>query len=137
MLSWAVKIVGVAYLLWLAFKLARSTSLSQLDASQLRFGVAEQNLVDLLRAYFLSSRVRAKVDAWRFIAAGAEECDAFHEHAASERANHALLNLCAFNPLEWEAFAAHVVEIHNRCTVIDLRKLTAGGASGVGLVVKL
>jgi threonine/homoserine/homoserine lactone efflux protein len=35
MLVWAVKAVGVAYLLWLAFKLSRSGSLAQADAAKL------------------------------------------------------------------------------------------------------
>jgi threonine/homoserine/homoserine lactone efflux protein len=34
-LHWAVKVVGVGYLLWLAYKLSRSASLSQADASRL------------------------------------------------------------------------------------------------------
>jgi threonine/homoserine/homoserine lactone efflux protein len=35
LLSWAVKFVGVAYLLWLAFKLARSRQLNEADAARL------------------------------------------------------------------------------------------------------
>jgi threonine/homoserine/homoserine lactone efflux protein len=35
LLSWAVKVVGVAYLLWLAFKVARSRQLSEADAARL------------------------------------------------------------------------------------------------------
>ena len=35
LLGWAIKFVGVAYLLWLASKLARSRQLSQLDAARL------------------------------------------------------------------------------------------------------
>ncbi len=35
LLSWAVKIVGVAYLLWLAFKVSQSRQLSEADASRL------------------------------------------------------------------------------------------------------
>ena len=35
LLSWAVKLVGVAYLLWLAFKLAGSRQLSEADAARL------------------------------------------------------------------------------------------------------
>ena len=35
LLSWAVKIVGVAYLLWLAFKVSQSRQLSQADAARL------------------------------------------------------------------------------------------------------
>lgn len=35
LLSWAVKIVGVAYLLWLAFKVSQSRQLSQADADRL------------------------------------------------------------------------------------------------------
>ena len=35
LLSWAIKLVGVAYLLWLASKIARSRQLSQLDAAKL------------------------------------------------------------------------------------------------------
>jgi threonine/homoserine/homoserine lactone efflux protein len=35
MLVWVVKAVGVAYLLWLAFKLSRSGSLAQADAAKL------------------------------------------------------------------------------------------------------
>jgi len=34
-LSWAVKIIGVAYLLWLAFKVSQSRQLSEADASRL------------------------------------------------------------------------------------------------------
>jgi threonine/homoserine/homoserine lactone efflux protein len=34
-LRWAVKAVGVAYLLWLAWKLARTTRLAEADAAQL------------------------------------------------------------------------------------------------------
>ena len=34
-LRWGVKLVGVAYMLWLAWKLSRSGSLSQVDSSQL------------------------------------------------------------------------------------------------------
>jgi threonine/homoserine/homoserine lactone efflux protein len=35
LLSWAVKVVGVAYLLWLAFKVSQSRQLSEADASRL------------------------------------------------------------------------------------------------------
>ncbi|MFS2035832.1 LysE family translocator [Polaromonas sp. CT11-55] len=35
LLSWAVKIIGVAYLLWLAFKVSQSRQLSPADASRL------------------------------------------------------------------------------------------------------
>ena len=35
LLSWAVKVIGVAYLLWLAFKVAQSRQLSEADASRL------------------------------------------------------------------------------------------------------
>lgn len=35
LLSWAVKLIGVAYLLWLAFKLARSRQLHEADATRL------------------------------------------------------------------------------------------------------
>ena len=35
LLSWAVKIIGVAYLLWLAWKVAQSRQLSQADAARL------------------------------------------------------------------------------------------------------
>lgn len=35
LLSWAVKIIGVAYLLWLAFKVSQSRQLSQADADRL------------------------------------------------------------------------------------------------------
>ncbi|MDO8718374.1 MAG: LysE family translocator [Polaromonas sp.] len=35
LLSWAVKFIGVAYLLWLAFKLARSRQLNEADAARL------------------------------------------------------------------------------------------------------
>jgi threonine/homoserine/homoserine lactone efflux protein len=35
LLSWAVKIIGVAYLLWLAFKISQSRQLSQADADRL------------------------------------------------------------------------------------------------------
>jgi threonine/homoserine/homoserine lactone efflux protein len=35
-LRWAVKVVGVTYLLWLAFKLSRSGSLAQADTSRLQ-----------------------------------------------------------------------------------------------------
>ena len=35
LLGWAIKLVGVAYLLWLASKIARSRQLSQLDAAKL------------------------------------------------------------------------------------------------------
>ncbi len=35
LLSWAVKIIGVAYLLWLAFKVSQSRQLSQADADKL------------------------------------------------------------------------------------------------------
>ena len=35
LLSWAVKLIGVAYLLWLAFKLARSRQLNEADAARL------------------------------------------------------------------------------------------------------
>ena len=38
MLSWAVKIVGVAYLLWLAFKLSQSRQLGAADAARLQVG---------------------------------------------------------------------------------------------------
>jgi len=34
-LRWSVKIAGVAYMLWLAWKLARSTQMTQVDASRL------------------------------------------------------------------------------------------------------
>ncbi len=35
LLSWAIKIIGVAYLLWLASKIARSRQLSEADAARL------------------------------------------------------------------------------------------------------
>ncbi|MGH8034831.1 MAG: LysE family translocator, partial [Lysobacterales bacterium] len=35
LLSWAVKIIGVVYLLWLAWKIARSRQLSEADATRL------------------------------------------------------------------------------------------------------
>jgi threonine/homoserine/homoserine lactone efflux protein len=35
-LHWAVKLLGVAYLLWLAYKLSRSASLAQADANKLQ-----------------------------------------------------------------------------------------------------
>ena len=35
LLSWSIKLVGVAYLLWLALKIARSRQLSQADAARL------------------------------------------------------------------------------------------------------
>lgn len=35
LLSWAVKIIGVAYLLWLAFKISQTRQLSQADAARL------------------------------------------------------------------------------------------------------
>jgi len=35
LLSWAVKVIGVAYLLWLAFKVSQSRQLSQADAARL------------------------------------------------------------------------------------------------------
>jgi threonine/homoserine/homoserine lactone efflux protein len=35
LLSWAVKVVGVVYLLWLAFKVSQSRQLSEADASRL------------------------------------------------------------------------------------------------------
>ena len=35
LLSWSIKLVGVAYLLWLAFKISRSRQLSQADATRL------------------------------------------------------------------------------------------------------
>lgn len=35
LLSWSIKLVGVAYLLWLAFKISRSHQLSQADAARL------------------------------------------------------------------------------------------------------
>ena len=35
LLSWAVKIIGVAYLLWLAFKVSQSRQLSQADSGKL------------------------------------------------------------------------------------------------------
>jgi threonine/homoserine/homoserine lactone efflux protein len=35
LLSWAVKIIGVAYLLWLAFKVSQSRQLSQADSDKL------------------------------------------------------------------------------------------------------
>ncbi len=38
LLSWAVKIVGVAYLLWLAFKLSQSRQLGEADAARLQMG---------------------------------------------------------------------------------------------------
>ena len=38
LLSWAVKIVGVAYLLWLAFKLSQSRQLGEADAARLQVG---------------------------------------------------------------------------------------------------
>ena len=35
LLSWSIKLVGVAYLLWLAFKISRSRQLGQADAARL------------------------------------------------------------------------------------------------------
>ncbi len=35
LLSWSIKLAGVAYLLWLAFKISRSRQLSQADAARL------------------------------------------------------------------------------------------------------
>ena len=41
LMGWVVKIVGVAYLLWLASKIARSHQLSQADAARLNVGFWE------------------------------------------------------------------------------------------------
>jgi threonine/homoserine/homoserine lactone efflux protein len=38
LLSWAVKIIGVAYLFWLAWKLSQATQLGQADAAHLNVG---------------------------------------------------------------------------------------------------
>lgn len=38
LLSWAVKIIGVSYLLWLAWKLSQATQLGQADAAHLSVG---------------------------------------------------------------------------------------------------
>lgn len=38
MLAWAVKILGVAYLLWLACRIARSQQMGEADAARLRVG---------------------------------------------------------------------------------------------------
>lgn len=38
LLSWAVKLVGVSYLLWLAFKLSQSRQLGEADATRLQVG---------------------------------------------------------------------------------------------------
>ena len=38
LLSWAVKIIGVSYLLWLAWKLSQATQLGQADAAHLNVG---------------------------------------------------------------------------------------------------
>lgn len=38
LLGWAVKIVGVAYLLWLAFKLSQSRQMGEADAARLQVG---------------------------------------------------------------------------------------------------
>lgn len=38
LLGWAVKIVGVAYLLWLAFKLSQARQLGEADAARLQVG---------------------------------------------------------------------------------------------------
>jgi threonine/homoserine/homoserine lactone efflux protein len=40
-LRWGVKVAGVGYMLWLAWKVATATSLSQVDASRLRIGFAQ------------------------------------------------------------------------------------------------
>lgn len=37
-LRWGVTVLGVAYMLWLAFKLARASQMSQVDASRLQVG---------------------------------------------------------------------------------------------------
>ena len=37
-LRWGVTLLGVAYMLWLAFKLARASQMTQVDASRLRVG---------------------------------------------------------------------------------------------------
>ena len=37
-LRWGVTLLGVAYMLWLAFKLARASQMTQLDASRLQVG---------------------------------------------------------------------------------------------------
>ena len=41
LLGWAVKIVGVAYLLWLSFKLSQSHQLGEADATRLQVGFCQ------------------------------------------------------------------------------------------------
>ncbi|WP_077003216.1 LysE family translocator [Variovorax sp. KK3] len=55
-LRWAIKAVGVAYLLWLAWKLSGSASLGQADGAQLRIGFGQGVLLQFvnIKAWLLA-----------------------------------------------------------------------------------
>jgi len=68
-LRWAVKLLGVAYMLWLAWRLARSGSLAQVDASRLNVTFAQGVALQFLniKAWMLALTLTA---GWVVNAAG-------------------------------------------------------------------
>ncbi|RYY96821.1 MAG: LysE family translocator, partial [Comamonadaceae bacterium] len=47
-LGWAIKALGIAYLLWLAWRLSRSASLNSLDAANLQVGFGQGVMLQFL-----------------------------------------------------------------------------------------
>ena len=82
----------------------------ELDQCELRLGVVQEQIVDLLCADLLCSCGCADVNAGCLVAATAQKGDALQVNAASLRADGALLNLRSSDALKWEKVAAYVVE---------------------------
>lgn len=60
-LRWAIKIMGIAYLLWLAFKLAGASQLTQAQSSQLHISFVQGVLLQFvnIKAWFLALTIVA------------------------------------------------------------------------------
>jgi threonine/homoserine/homoserine lactone efflux protein len=60
-LRWAIKAVGIGYLLWLAFKLARSAQMAQAQQSQLQVGFVQGVLLQFvnIKAWLLALTIVA------------------------------------------------------------------------------
>ena len=60
-LRWAIKAVGIGYLLWLAFKLSKSAQLSQAQGSQLQVGFGQGVLLQFvnIKAWLLALTIVA------------------------------------------------------------------------------
>ena len=82
----------------------------ELDLGELRLGVVQQQVVDLLRADLCGGGVGPDVDARRLVAPTAKEGNGFEEDAGRMGADAPFLNLRTFDGGEREEAAAHVVE---------------------------